>query len=364
MSNCASPRRGRTAKTLGALVTATLALSACSADTAVDPPTISSFTLEEATIAEMQQAMESGAVTSVELTSMYLNRIQAYDRNGIALNAIPVLDGGALEAAAASDARRAAGATLGPLDGIPYTVKDSYKVAGLTVASGSPAFENLTATDDAFTVAQIREAGGVLLGKTNMPPMAGGGMQDGVYGHAKSPYNGEYLTAAWFSGSSNGSATATAANFGAFGMGEETVSSGRSPASNNGLVAYTPSRGVISIRGNWPLFPVRDVVVPHTRTVGEMLAPLDVVVQDDPDSSNDLWREQTAVELPAASEVRPQRYDELAQEDSLDGLRFGVPKMYIGEDLGGTNPITVRPSIRALWNQAAEDLRAKGAPAK
>jgi amidase len=94
---------------------------------------------------------------------------------------------------------------------------------------------------------------------------------------SRKPYNGDYLTAAFASVSSNGSATATAARFGAFGMGEETMSSGRSPASNNGLVAYTPSRGLISIRGNWPLFPICDTVVPHTRTMSDMFSLLDVI---------------------------------------------------------------------------------------
>ena len=87
-----------------------------------------------------------------------------------------------------------------------------------------------------------------MIGKTNMPPMAAGGMQRGVYGRAGSPYNMKYLTAAFSSGSSNGATTSTAAFFAAFGLGSETVSSGRSPASNNGLVCYTPSRGVISSR--------------------------------------------------------------------------------------------------------------------
>ncbi|MGW1926646.1 amidase family protein, partial [Streptomyces massasporeus] len=84
------------------------------------------------------------------------------------------------------------------------------------------------------------------------------------------------------SGSSNGSGTATAASFGAFGLGEETWSSGRAPASNNALCAYTPSRGVISVRGNWPLVPTMDVVVPHTRTMADLLELLDVIVADDP----------------------------------------------------------------------------------
>jgi amidase len=109
----------------------------------------------------------------------------------------------------------------------------------MTVASGSPAFQDLVANEDAFTVKRIKEAGAVILGRTNMPPIAAGSMQRGVYGWAESPYNAEYLIAAFASGSSNGSATATASSFGFFGMGEETISSGRSLASNNGLVAYT-----------------------------------------------------------------------------------------------------------------------------
>ncbi|GKU08764.1 unnamed protein product, partial [Fusarium langsethiae] len=146
---------------------------------------------------------------------------------------------------------------------------------GIAVAAGSPAFKDLIANEDAFTVQKLKEAGAVLLGRTNMPPMAAGGMQRGVYGRAESPYNEAYLTAAFASGSPNGSATATTASYGAFGMGEETISSGRSPASNNGLVAYTPSRGLISIRGNWPLFATCDTVVPHTRTVDDMFTLLD-----------------------------------------------------------------------------------------
>jgi amidase len=131
----------------------------------------------------------------------------------------------------------------------------------MTVASGSLAFQSLLADDDAFTAKKFKEAGAVILGRTNMPLMAAGGRQLGVYGRAESLYNGEYLTASFASGSSNGSATAIASSFRLFGMGEETISSGRSPASNNGLVAYTPSRGLISIRGNWPLFPTCDTVI-------------------------------------------------------------------------------------------------------
>lgn len=364
-----SRRMRRSRKGVAVLIAGAAALTACTA-TSEDAPgeaseessaTADQFELGEATIAEMRAALESGAMTSVELTTLYLNRIHAYDANGIRLNSTPIMSPDVLADAQASDDRRAAGEPLGPLDGIPYSIKDSFKAAGLTVASGSPAFENLTANDDAFAVEKLREQGAVLIGKTNMPPMAAGGMQDGVYGRAESPYNGDYLTAAWFSGSSNGSGTATAANFAAFAMGEETVSSGRSPASNNALVAYTPSRGLISIRGNWPLFPVRDVVVPYTRTVQDMLELLNVLVVEDPDTSNDFWRDQSAVQLPAIDDVRPDDYADLADPDALDGLRIGVPKMYINQDLGGTRPVATRPSIIELWKESEAALEELGA---
>lgn len=318
------------------------------------------FTLSEATIAEAEAAMQAGALSSVELTVLYLNRLAHYDANGLELNAVPVRNPDVLADAQAADAARAAGKS-GALLGIPFTVKDSYKVRGLTVASGSPALASLVANEDAFTVGRIRDAGGVLLGKTNMPPIAEGGMQEGIYGRAESPYNPAYLAAAFQSGSSNGSAVSTAASMAMFGMGEETVSSGRSPASNNGLVAYTPSRGLLSIRGNWPLYPLRDVVVPHTRTVEDMLALLNVIMTEDEIKEGDLWREQTAVALPAISSVRPEDFTSLAQPGALAGLRIGVPKMYIGKDTENDTPIETRASVIALWERAAKDLEALGA---
>jgi amidase len=177
--------------------------------------------LVEASIDDLQQALTSGLTTSVELVSLYLRRISTYDCRGPLLNAIPVLNPAVFDEAAASDQRRRQGQPR-PLEGIPFTVKDSYKVKGLTVASGSSAFQSLIANEDAFTVRCLREAGAVLIGLTNMPPMAAGGVQRGVYGRAESPYNLEYLTAAFASGSSNGSATATAASMAAFGMGVST----------------------------------------------------------------------------------------------------------------------------------------------
>ena len=340
----------------------------------------------EATIAELRGALERDEITSARLVEAYLARIDAYDAPGTstALNALVVRNERALDEARDSDARRARGEVLGPLDGIPYTAKDSYLVRGLTAAAGSPAFADLVAQRDAFTIERLRAGGAICLGLTNMPPMANGGMQRGVYGRAESPYNAEFLTAPFASGSSNGSGTATAASFAAFGLGEETWSSGRGPASNNALCAYTPSRGVISTRGNWPLVPTMDVVVPHTRTVADLFEVLDVIVAEDPETRGDFWRAQRWIALPRASEVRPASYSALGPvspegaRSALAGRRIGVPKMYINADplAGSTAPgdpeapgiggptgqrIETRASIIELWEQARRDLEEQGA---
>lgn len=335
------------------------------------------FDVVEASIADLRRALDTGETTAVELVDAYLARIAAFDAPGTAtaLNAVVVADPEARAEAAASDTRRARGETLGPLDGIPYTAKDSYLVRGLTAAAGSPAFAQLVAQRDAFTIERLRASGAICLGLTNMPPMANGGMQRGVYGRAESPYSAEFLTAPFASGSSNGSGTATAASFAAFGLGEETWSSGRGPATNNALCAYTPSRGVISTRGNWPLVPTMDVVVPHTRTMADLLEVLDVIVADDAETRGDFWRAQPWVELPAASAIRPESYPALATGTAraLVGARIGIPRMYINADpdagsaenpgIGGPTGqrIDTRASIIERWEAARRDLTAAGA---
>ena len=338
-----------------------------------------SFDVVEASIAELRAALERGEVTSTGLVEAYRARIAAYDAAGPKLNSVIVENPAALDEARASDERRASGRLLGPLDGIPYTAKDSYLVEGLTAASGSPAFAGLVAQRDAFTIERLRAGGAICLGLTNMPPMANGGMQRGEYGRAESPYNARFLTSAFGSGSSNGSGTATAASFAAFGLGEETWSSGRAPASNNALCAYTPSRGIISVRGNWPLVPTMDVVVPHSRSMADLLEVLDVVVDDDADARGDFWRAQPWVRIPRASEMRPASYAALSPSNQADaratlaGTRIGVPRMYINADqeagtsdqpgIGGPTgqKIDTRRSIIELWEAARADLEAAGA---
>jgi len=140
------------------------------------------------------------------------------------------------------------------------------------------------------------------------------------------------------------------------------------------LCAYTPSRGVISVRGNWPLTPTMDVVVPFARTMADLLEVLDVVVADDADTRGDLWRLQPWVPIPKSSEVRPQSYAALAaNSEALKGKKFGIPRMYINADpeagtseapgIGGPTGqrINTRPSVIGLWEQARKALEDAGA---
>lgn len=235
------------------------------------------------------------------------------------------------------------------------------KYAGMTCATGAAAFSTLVANEDSFVAEKLRAAGAVCIGRTNTPPMMASGMHRGVHGRAESPYNLDYLTAAFSSGSSNGSGTSTAASFAAFGLGSETVSSGRSPASNNALVAYTPSRTVISLRGCWPLYPTCDVLVPHTRTVQDMLTILDVLTQVDERKDGDFWREQTLVTIPDVP--KPTSFLSLSQAgaEPLRGKTLAVPRRYIGGSEPRAKPAVVSKGVIKLWERAKEDLERLGA---
>lgn len=317
------------------------------------------WSILDASIDELLYALSEARLTSVELVARYLRRLSVYDSSGPKLSAVPILNSSVMEDAATSDARRASGLPPRPLEGIPFLVKDNIKVQGMTVAAGAPAFEHLIATEDAACVKALKSSGAIVLGRTNMPAMANGGMQRGVYGRAESPYNSDFLTAGYGSGSSNGSATAIAANFAAFSLGTETVSSGRSPASNNALVAYTPSRGLLPLTGVWPLYPTCDVLVPYTRTMRDMLLVLETLARVENDVLGDFWRQQPFIQLPTISQIRPQSFQELRNEHGLKGKRLGVPSMYIGG--ASPVPISTRPSVLKLWSQARQALESCGA---
>ncbi|KAI8650317.1 hypothetical protein NCS57_01364900 [Fusarium keratoplasticum] len=123
--------------------------------------------------------LDGRSLTSVELVTLYLHRIAQFDMRGPSLNSICIFNPRALQEAQASDNYRAtAGHKARPLEGIPFTVKDSFKVKGMTVAAGSPSFAHLVAPDDAAIVERLQEAGAIVLGRTNMPPMGMGEMKD------------------------------------------------------------------------------------------------------------------------------------------------------------------------------------------
>lgn len=313
----------------------------------------------EASIGDHREALNVGKITSVDLVVSYLNRIATYDVSS-GLNAITVFNNSALDEAAASDARRAQGLAPRLLEGIPYTIKDSYKVAGLSVTNGSPALKGIMSSGDSGIAMKLRAAGAVLLGKTNMPPMAAGGMQRGLYGRAESPYNSQYLTGAFSSGSSNGAATSVTSSMAVFGMGSETVSSGRSPASNNALVCYTPSKGLLSARGLWPLYVTCDVPVPYARSVSDMFEVLNVIATPDEDTAGDFIREQKYVQIPKPQKID---YNTLRNADALKEKRVGVPKLYIGEKDSNPHakPTHVSKEVLQLWEQTAKQLEALGA---
>ena len=315
----------------------------------------------ELSITQMKTMLAAGETTSTELVVSYLNRLLYYDVNGIHLNSMPIIARDALSDAMVSDDARAQGNRIGPLQGIPYSVKDSYMAEGMTMAAGSPAFAGVVANEDSFSVHALRSAGAILLGRTTMPPMAAGGLQRGLYGRAESPYNSDYLAGAWYSGSSNGSAVSTASSFAAFGLGEETVSSGRSPAANNGLVAYTPSRGVISLRGNWPLHATKDVVVPYARTMSDLLQILPPLLGDDPDTRGDMWRWQHSVPLEGAKRIHARGVEGITDMNALRTMHIGIVNEYAGRPGGVIPAVYTRPSITTLLLRAVDDLGKLGA---
>src|SRR5690242_1585025 len=210
------------------------------------------FELSEATIDMLQQYMQSAKYTSREITEIYLKRIAAIDKNGPKLNAIIELNPDALSIADAMDAERKAGKLRGPMHGIPVLIKDNINTGDkMMTTAGASALEGNLAAKDAFIIQQLRNAGAVLLGKTNLSEWANfrstrsssGWSSRG--GQTRNPYILERNP----SGSSSGTGSAIAASFAAFGVGTETDGSIICPSSVNGLVGLKPTVGLVSRMG-------------------------------------------------------------------------------------------------------------------
>ena len=233
--------------------------------------------LEDSTIAEVQAAMKGGALTAEELTLHHLARIRRHDER---LRTCLELNPAALDEARASDARRRAGTLLGPLDGIPLSVKDNIETAApMHTTAGAEILLNHVAAQDAVLVRQLRAGGAVILGKANLSEFAGvvsfGKLEGGysaVGGQTINPH-GHYPT----SGSSSGSAAGVAASLAMASVGSETSGSLISPGSFNGVVAMKPSRGLVDGAGVVPLVLGNDSAGPVARNVSDAAALLDAI---------------------------------------------------------------------------------------
>jgi amidase len=305
------------------------------------------FRLESATMDDVQKAMDAGALTSVELALLYMNRIEAYDRNGLALNTVPAINPRLIAEASRADRLRANGQKLGPLHGIPFTAKGSFNFAGLPNTDGLTVWADLFPKETCFVIETLQEKGAVFLGHANLDAFQASTSQANsqVWGLARNPYNPETRTG----GSSGGSGAATGGNLSFFSLGGETGGSVRSPSDRGGIVGIKTSNALISVNGLAPLAWDRDVVGPMARYAKDTAHVMDAAVVEDP---NDIW---------ASVEVIPGRqrdsgYAAKAATTRLAGKRLGVPLNMLGASTG-----TVADEIRALFAQARLDLAAAGA---
>ena len=246
------------------------------------------FDLEEATIADLQQRMQSGRETSRSLVEKYLARIEAIDRGGPALRSVIEINPEALAIADRLDAERKSRGPRGPLHGIPILLKDNIATADrMMTTAGSLALAGATPPKDAFIVERLREAGAVILGKTNLSEWANFRSThstsgwSGRGGQTRNPYALDRNP----SGSSSGSGAAIAANLAAAAVGTETDGSIVSPSNNNSLVGIKPTLGLLSRTGIVPIAHSQDTAGPMTRTVADAAVLLGAMAGADADDT-------------------------------------------------------------------------------
>src|ERR1700754_2885535 len=246
---------------------------------AADPP----LDLERLTVADLQQKLAAGQVTSVQITRAYNNRIAAVNARGPGINAVRLVNPSALQDAAVADLERATGHSKGALQGIPVLVKDNLDVAGLPTTAGSVALQDSVPAKDSTVVARLRASGAVILGKTNLTEFANfmtSGMPSGyssLGGQVLNPYD----IAASPSGSSSGSGAAAASGLAAITIGTETSGSIVSPAAAQGIVGLRPTIGLVSRTGTLPISATQDTAGPMTRTVADAAAELQAIAGKD-----------------------------------------------------------------------------------
>jgi Asp-tRNA(Asn)/Glu-tRNA(Gln) amidotransferase A subunit family amidase len=302
---------------------------------------VKSFELLEATIPELQAALAAGTVTSRDLVSMYLARIDAYDQKGPTLNAISAINSQAQAQAEALDAERKTRPLRGPLHGIPIIIKDNYETVTMQTADGSRSLAGWVVGTDAVLVRKLRDAGAIVIAKSNMHEFARGITTLGsLFGQTRNPYMLDRNPG----GSSGGTGAAIAANFAAVGMGSDTCGSIRIPASHNSLAGIRGTQGLASRTGIIPLSTTQDIGGPIGRSVTDVAIVLDAIVGYDPADP----------ETAASIGHIPKSYTEFLQLGGLRGARIGTLTNLFGADPADAEVATV---VRAGINQ----MKASGA---
>ncbi len=295
------------------------------------------FSLDTATVADVQAAFAAGALTSEKLVSLHLARIAAYDHAGPGLNAVITLNPQALEHARALDAERKAGKIRGPLHGVPVVLKDNFDTADLPTTGGSFLLKGSVPPDDAFVVKKLRDAGAVILAKVNLSEFASGGAMSSMIGQSLNPHD---LTRTP-SGSSGGTGVAIAAGYALIGLGTDTGGSIRGPSTSNGIAGLKPTHGLLSRDGIIPLALSFDTGGPMARSVYDIAVSLGVMTGVDP-----------ADAATKKSEGKFQTdYTKFLKPDALKGARLGLARDFMGQD----------PDVDWVIESAVAAMRAAGA---
>jgi Asp-tRNA(Asn)/Glu-tRNA(Gln) amidotransferase A subunit family amidase len=307
----------------------------------------SGFEVVEATISRVHAAYESGELSAHELVQLYLDRIEAYDQQGPGINCILSISPNAFEQADEIDAYFAeTGRFVGPLHGIPILVKDSIDAVGMATTHGTVMFQDYRPPLDAFAIAQLKQAGAIILGKPTLGEFSGGDTYSTLSGNSRNPYALDYTVG----GSSGGSGGALAASFSLLALGEETGSSIKRPTAWGALAGMRPTPGLVSRSGMWDGHPGPTAQMgPMARTVEDMAKLLDGMVGFDPEDPI------TALGV----QHTPPSYTESLDENGLVGARIGVIRQSIGH---GARPESEDfRQVDRVFQRALRELEAAGA---
>jgi amidase len=323
-------------------LTSTNLLASPTTETAV--MTANNFILNEVTIDELQHKMKSGELTSAKITQLYLDRIAAIDKAGPKLNAIIELNKDAIKIAMAMDKERKAGKVRGPMHGIPVLIKDNINTGDtMHTTAGALALADNVVKHDAFIVHQLREAGAVILGKTNLSEWANFRSTRSTSGWSSrgGQTRNPYVLNRNPSGSSAGSGSAISANLCVVGIGTETNGSVVSPSSVNGLVGIKPTVGLLSRSGIIPISITQDTAGPMARTVKDAAILLGALAGVDPQDTYTLGSKGKA----------EKDYTKFLDADGLKGKRLGIEK----------NALRGNEEMEAILKTAIDTLKSKGA---